>query len=380
VFVLGCVAWLSSSRHAVGAQDVQRFQPALDENGFLGLDTSRTPGALRGSAFLFSDLAFDPVQIQSAGGASIRLRERLMLHLGAELGLWGRGAIAFYLPMVLQQHQELSDASGTRTRQNDVFAMADPQLSARFRFLGASMADANEPHDGPGLALQLGTALPLGQHSQVSADGMPLPSREQMQPFTSDGAVRTDLALLGDFQVFGAGIGGSLGWRHHFWDPHSLVASVTGVSDEMTFGAAIKLPIPPVPALSGVLEARGLTGFKSARDTALELDLGARLKLGDFLVVLGGGFGLTNGVGVPDGRIILGVYGSVPDDDQDKDGVPDARDACIYLPEDLDGFQDSDGCPDPDNDADLVPDVDDKCPNVAAEEGRDENEDGCTDP
>jgi hypothetical protein len=209
---------------------------------------------------------------------------------------------------------------------------------------------------------------------------MPLPLSQQSQPFTSDGSVRTDLRLVGDFQVLGAGIGGSVGWRHHFWDPHSQVASVTGASDELTFAAAIKLPIPPVPALSGVLELQGVTGFKSARDTAIELALAARLTLGNFVILLGGGLGLTQGVGTPDGRVILGVYGSVPENDQDKDGVPDAQDACVYLPEDRDGFQDSDGCPDPDNDGDLVPDLDDKCPSVAAEEGRDDNEDGCTDP
>ena len=34
-------------------------------------------------------------------------------------------------------------------------------------------------------------------------------------------------------------------------------------------------------------------------------------------------------------------------------------------PEDLDGFDDEDGCPDTDNDADTVLDVDDKCPSEA---------------
>jgi hypothetical protein len=377
---LCCVALVTIAAGAARAQDIQRFQPALDDSGFLGLDSTRTPGELRASAYLFTDLSFNPVSIEPSSGESLQLRERLMTHIGAQLGLWGRGAIALHLPLVLQQRQQTTDASGAQTTSSDVFTMADPQLWLRYRVLGASMADVNEPHDGPGLALQLGAAFPLGQHSQLSAAGMPLPLSQQSQPFTSDGAVRTDLALVGDFQVLGAGVGGSVGWRHHFWDPNGQVAAVTGASDEMTFAAAIKLPIPPVPALSGVLELQGVTGFKSARDTAIELALAARLKLGDFVIVLGGGLGLTQGVGTPDGRIILGVYGSVPENDQDKDGVPDAQDACVYLPEDHDGFQDSDGCPDPDNDGDLVPDLDDKCPSVAAEEGRDDNEDGCTDP
>lgn len=43
--------------------------------------------------------------------------------------------------------------------------------------------------------------------------------------------------------------------------------------------------------------------------------------------------------------------------DRDADGVPDARDACPDAPEDLDEFEDDDGCVDRDNDRDGVPDA-----------------------
>lgn len=51
---------------------------------------------------------------------------------------------------------------------------------------------------------------------------------------------------------------------------------------------------------------------------------------------------------------------AVPDADQD--GVSDDSDQCPWEVEDLDGFQDDDGCPDPDNDQDGVLDVEDICP------------------
>jgi len=51
--------------------------------------------------------------------------------------------------------------------------------------------------------------------------------------------------------------------------------------------------------------------------------------------------------------------------DRDKDGVPDSVDQCRDQPEDLDRFQDEDGCPDPDNDGDKVLDGEDGCPTVA---------------
>lgn len=51
--------------------------------------------------------------------------------------------------------------------------------------------------------------------------------------------------------------------------------------------------------------------------------------------------------------------------DSDGDGIADKRDACPENPEDIDQFQDEDGCPDPDNDQDTVLDPMDECPNQA---------------
>ena len=58
-----------------------------------------------------------------------------------------------------------------------------------------------------------------------------------------------------------------------------------------------------------------------------------------------------------------------PEPDNDNDGIPDAVDKCPNKPEDFDGFQDDDGCPDPDNDKDTVLDVDDFCPNTPGQPG-----------
>jgi outer membrane protein OmpA-like peptidoglycan-associated protein len=59
--------------------------------------------------------------------------------------------------------------------------------------------------------------------------------------------------------------------------------------------------------------------------------------------------------------------------DRDQDTVLDDVDQCPDEREDLDKFQDDDGCPDPDNDGDIVPDAQDQCPLVAG----DPDNDGC---
>lgn len=53
-----------------------------------------------------------------------------------------------------------------------------------------------------------------------------------------------------------------------------------------------------------------------------------------------------------------------PDKDNDKDGVDDEKDQCRDAAEDKDGFADEDGCPEGDSDGDGVLDEKDKCPTV----------------
>jgi outer membrane protein OmpA-like peptidoglycan-associated protein len=96
-----------------------------------------------------------------------------------------------------------------------------------------------------------------------------------------------------------------------------------------------------------------------------------------------GGVGITNGLAVPDFRVLAGVRyafdlpGRGGARDADGDGIADKDDRCASEPEDRDGFEDTDGCPEPDNDRDGVLDDNDECPEFAEEPGGDG--DGCPD-
>ena len=68
-----------------------------------------------------------------------------------------------------------------------------------------------------------------------------------------------------------------------------------------------------------------------------------------------------------------------PDTDNDKDGIDDVKDKCPGKAEDQDGFEDEDGCPDPDNDGDGIPDQQDQCPRQAEDFDGYEDRDGCID-
>lgn len=67
------------------------------------------------------------------------------------------------------------------------------------------------------------------------------------------------------------------------------------------------------------------------------------------------------------------------DGDYDDDGVANVDDSCPTGSEDLDGFEDGDGCPDLDNDSDGVADGNDQCPELAEDPDYFEDDDGCPD-
>jgi outer membrane protein OmpA-like peptidoglycan-associated protein len=122
---------------------------------------------------------------------------------------------------------------------------------------------------------------------------------------------------------------------------------------------------------------------------------GLRIHPGAGLVIgLAGGAGIIRGAGSPAARAVLTlgwrmlppaepvVVDECPD--PDGDNICGAADQCANEPEDMDGFEDTDGCPDPDNDQDGVLDGVDgpngSCMNDPEDVDGFEDEDGCPDP
>ena len=65
--------------------------------------------------------------------------------------------------------------------------------------------------------------------------------------------------------------------------------------------------------------------------------------------------------------------------DQDHDSIPDSLDHCVYTAEDLDRYEDFDGCPELDNDLDGIEDLKDHCPNQPETYNGSKDDDGCPD-
>jgi OmpA-OmpF porin, OOP family len=161
------------------------------------------------------------------------------------------------------------------------------------------------------------------------------------------------------------------------------------VGNEVTFGAGAVVELPDLGRLRSV---QAMAEMHLSTPTSAPFNFSQADSLKTPWEVLGGvrarvykswgleldvGRGVTLGSGY--GREALRVLLSLRYDetftDSDGDGVRDSFDKCPTQPEDLDGFQDADGCPDPDNDNDGIRDGEDQCPDSPGDLAHH----GCTD-
>ena len=360
--VLLCAAPAGAQR----SLDVQRFRPTLDYDGFLGIQGTSVPGPWRWNVGLWSHYGKGPL---NAGGEDV-IAHRLAANLLAQVGIGGRFALALDVPLVLYQ---VADATPLRDGLGPIAAqaMGDPRLVARLRVFGETFDVPRERSEGPGVAVMGAVTIPAGTEDA----------------FSGEGAATLELRAIGDFHLFGAGAGLSLGWRHRF-ERRALGTDAAGdpllFRDELLFGLGLKVPIPVTRDLLLFAEVRGALDardpFGGGARSAIGGDLGFGIRRHGLSIRAGVGTDFTAGVGTATVRAFLGFDWAPRIADIDQDGIPDDIDQCKHLPEDFDGFEDDDGCLDPDNDMDFIPDVDDRCPNEEALEGYDQDEDGCTDP
>ncbi len=357
------------ARHASAQEttaDTQTMRPALDRDGYLGMQGTAMPGPWQFNVGLWVGYERSPVVLRSEMGDEVTrtdvIGHRTSATLQMQIGIWERFALAAELPLVLHQSGD-ADLPGGPARLEST-AMGDPRLTFRARILGRAATAQRVRSEGPGLAVQAGLTLPAGSLLSLSGEGAPT----------------FDVQVIGDFHIFGLGGGAMLGWRHRF-DNQQLPG--VELRDRLMYGLAVKVPIPVGQDFQGIIELRGdldaADPFGVAERTTMELGMGLSFSVGSVNFLSGFGLGLIRGVGTPRARAFFAARWAPRTPDSDGDGVEDDEDPCPHLPEDFDGFEDDDGCADPDNDGDFVPDLDDRCPEDEAMEDFDEDEDGCTD-
>jgi len=158
----------------------------------------------------------------------------------------------------------------------------------------------------------------------------------------------------------------------------------------LTFGLGNTFELVP-GIMDLVIEAYGshlITNLGNADYMSLEADIGLKVYVerSSYLMAgyvhgipVSGSRGDNPGYGFQalEQRFFIGFAFEPSIGDKDGDGIKDDVDQGPEEPEDMDDFEDADGCPEPDNDRDGIPDVNDDCPLVPEDRDGDADEDGC---
>ena len=342
---------------------LERFRLATDAEGVLDVDWADVPGHLDWDLALWFDMADDPlVAYREEDGDRERVgslvSRRLSTSILGSIALWDRVQLGLEVPLVLSQSGDavpvfmLDEAS-------DV-GLGDIRLMPKVQILDAASAGVHLAFL-PGLTLPTGTGDGYGNEAGLAFVPELIASR-------AFGALRVSSGLgylaREDTQLIDLDVEDELFLRLGF-----------GYRLSENGGPPLELDA----SLSGATAAA--SPFDDRNQDHAELRAGASYRIaGPVVGIFAGGFGVREGFGTPDWRGVLGVRWS-PERaaDSDRDGIPDAEDACPLEAEDKDTFEDKDGCPDLDNDKDGIADTSDGAPNAPEDKDGFEDDDGVPD-
>lgn len=356
--------------------DVRTWRPSPDPSASLVLESPNTPGPWAFNVGAFADWQLRPVSVKDSASQNVLYRPvdwGFGLNAVANVGLGSSASLGIVVPMVVFQTGSDSMPATIASLPVAQTALGDIGLIAKVKIIG-------NPNGGLGLAAIAGMTLPTGDHSS----------------FAGEGAVTAHMRLVLDYSFVIASFQASLGYFLRTETRTWPAASAGGYNfgDEIPFSLGFRIR-PGVfgidkddrqtweVAVHGWLPAGPQAPFVDRGASALSpvmLGLSDRIALGrdkDAYILAGVDIGLDDAVGVPGVRFVLGAGWAPREHDKDHDGVPDNVDQCEDIPEDRDGFEDSDGCPDIDNDNDGIIDREDACPNVAGPKSDDPKLNGC---
>ncbi|MGE0325540.1 MAG: hypothetical protein AB7K71_00955 [Polyangiaceae bacterium] len=360
---LGSIAH-AQEQTAVPSLDLRNFHPPASHDGGLYLEPTSTPGPMNFNVGSYLSFAHHPVSLSDANDEVIGrpVAGQLSLDFFTSLGVGDRLALSLTLPSVLYQY-ESGDTTGAGGEPLPSFALGDPRFGAKATLLPTSSLG------GLGVAVLASVTAPTGD----------------TRAYLGEGGATGEFRVLGEYTLIAASLYGTLG-AHLRASERTYVGETYGQSLPMAIGASLK------PQALGWdekghwrwnVEVRSdlamTPKFARGATSPTSIGLSARYTTGQVSSIAGLEFPLGDAIGNPTTRAVLGLSWAPRFNDMDHDGVEDEKDECPELPEDRDGFEDSDGCPDFDNDNDGVGDADDKCPNEVEDEDEFEDDDGCID-
>ena len=379
--LLAQTVWAAEPDSTSPTVDIQLFHPSPGGTNFITVDTGDVNSHLGLSVGLNLNWAHSPLSVRviredgSEQDVGAVVKDRLDLNLTAAFGLFDIIELGFSLPMISQsglESNKLEEADidlGVPKLSN--YFMGDVRIVPKIQVLSLG--------DGIFSVSLLGTMILAtaqnnpayaGELDTVYAPSIAISTRvfDRLRLAVDAGMLmrkRTEVTpLVVDDDIFyKAGLGIYLGAGFEL------------------FGELYGSTPKENPFAS---KSKGVEKALERPRTPLEGLVAIRMPLGkNFTASLGGGGGLMPGVGAASPRVFLSLNfynGTAAAGDEDQDGVIDSYDQCPGKKEDLDKFEDGDGCPESDNDKDNILDEDDHCANEPEEVDGFKDDDGCPDP
>ncbi|HTL33147.1 MAG TPA: OmpA family protein, partial [Kofleriaceae bacterium] len=386
----------------------ERFQLASDREGILDVESGGVRKHLQLDLALWLGYANDPLLLNRTDNGTMHVGSLVSNQVSGELvgaiGILNRAQVALAVPLVFAQTNDVPSGSATPQAPSGSFALGDLRLIPKYRLLPQS-------DFGVDLSFYLPFTVPTRSGEGFSGD----------RGVTAAPA----LALSRTFENGWRGAA-NVGYRirkNRMIEVAPYTPSDLEVSDELFFGLGVGKTLGKAEVDGSFAMATAAADpFGAFNRNYAELKAGGSYNVsGPVNIFAALGAGIAEGYGTPDWRALAGVRvdrkneekppvvipdtdhdglldnvdkcptepedmdqfedsDGCPDVDDDKDGILDVNDKCRLEPEDKDGFEDDDGCPENDNDKDGILDPSDKCPNDAEDLDKFQDDDGCPDP
>lgn len=310
---------------------------------------------------------------------SPEIRRRTTTNVTSAFGLFGHAELFFDLPLVLHQQGTTTDGTPESTGGLQASALGDLRLGVKGTIL-------RTPRRGFGLGIAADVTTPTGDQTALSSTG---------------GVQGSGRVLAEQSMARGMVVAANVGYLAR---PALRIGDVV-VDDSVMMAAALRVPIDRRQIVSWVGEVQSYIGVAqgASHPVTLRTGLRAQLRSGLVLGLYGGGSPVAT-LGVPQVQGMFAVHWGPPKRlrterafdktaparateiarrrdrrtllakaeptkkhdpaDPDGDGLLAFADRCPNVPEDVDGFEDRDGCPELDNDRDGLRDRIDHCPDV----------------
>jgi hypothetical protein len=318
--------------------------------------------------------------IDSAGRLINRgavIRHSSALQLGAAYAFAGRFEVGAYLPLFVQRGDPAGDrATGFSTSPVTGSARGNLTLHAKLRLW----------RSGPVVVgASAMVVLPTATQDTFTGGDQPegrvaaLASYAPGERFTlvanAGGVLRGETTYANLAQQSGVAWGAGASYRmlDALWATAEVFGEATPAGERQLADAMPVHVLAPVEWLAGV-------SYQLERRVTIGLAAGRGVTSAAGTPDLRGVFSLAIIAGAAALRPIHPVEPPAPDFDTDRDGVVDRLDECPREPEDLDLFDDADGCPELDNDHDGIADALDRCPLDPEDKDGFQDADGCRDP